>query len=196
MKSLTEFPASGNPSPVPAILHALIGKSLVHAETKPTGEQRFLLLETTREFALEQLRAHGEEDILRQRHFTFYLHLFRTGDSHSRGPEAQAWLARLEPEQENLDAALQWALNEGRYTEMDWLRMAAGWFWFLRGRWYEQGQWLAQLLPHRESLPLEQHLNTLISVHTIGEVGEAFQPLNRWQAEMLQLLETGLLYTG
>ena len=50
-------------------LHALIGKSLVHAETLPSGEQRFLLLETIREFALEQLRAQGEEAGLRQRHY-------------------------------------------------------------------------------------------------------------------------------
>ena len=92
-------------------LHALIGKSLVRAETLPTGEQRFLLLETIREFALEQLCAHGEEARLRRRHYAAYLQLFRTGDSHLRGPEAPTWFARLEPEQDNLRAALQWALD-------------------------------------------------------------------------------------
>ncbi len=58
----------GEPAKILATLHALIGKSLVRAETLPSGEQRFLLLETIREFALEQLRMHGEEAQLRQRH--------------------------------------------------------------------------------------------------------------------------------
>jgi len=88
-------------------LHALISKSLVRAETLPSGEPRFLLLETIREFALEQTRSHGEEAVLRQRHYATYLQLFRTGDSHLRRAEAATWFARLIPEQDNLRAALQ-----------------------------------------------------------------------------------------
>lgn len=41
--------------PLNATLHALIGKSLVRAETTLFGEQRFVMLETIREFAVEQL---------------------------------------------------------------------------------------------------------------------------------------------
>lgn len=67
-----------------SLLHALIGKSLVYTETSSAGEQRFFLLETIREFALEQLRAHDEEATLRQRHYAAYLHLFRTAHSHLR----------------------------------------------------------------------------------------------------------------
>ncbi len=55
-----------------ATLHALIGKSLVRVETTPSGAGRYLLLETIREFALEQARAEGEEDLLRQRHYAAY----------------------------------------------------------------------------------------------------------------------------
>ena len=61
-------------------LHALVGKSLVHVETTPSGAGRYLLLETIREFALEQARAEGEEDSLRQRHCAAILQLFRTAD--------------------------------------------------------------------------------------------------------------------
>lgn len=92
--------------PLLAVLHALIHKSLVRAETLPSGEQRFLLLETIREFALEQVRAQDEEALLRQRHYAAYLQLFRTGDSHLRGAEDEVWLARLKPEQDNLRTAL------------------------------------------------------------------------------------------
>ena len=105
-------------------LHALVAKSLVRAETARNGTARFTLLETIREYALEQARAAGEEPLLRERHYDAYLQLFRTADSRLRGPESAAWLARLEPEADNLRAALQWALDEGRYTDMAWLLMA------------------------------------------------------------------------
>ncbi len=128
------------PAAVQATLHALISKSLVRAETSPTGEQRFQLLETIREFALEQLRAHGDEARMRERHFDAYLQLFRTGDSYLRRAEAATWLARLEPELDNLRAALQWALDAARYEDVTWLMQAAGWFWRMRGYWNENNR--------------------------------------------------------
>ena len=91
------------------------------AESLPNGEQRFSLLETIREYAQEQARAHGEEALLCERHYAIYLQLFRTADSQMRGPEAATWLARLEPEQENVRTALLWTLKEARYADMAWL---------------------------------------------------------------------------
>jgi hypothetical protein len=175
--------------PLNATLHALIGKSLVRAETTPSGEQRFLLLETIREFAVEQLRAHGEETLLRQHHYTAYLHLFRTGDSYLRKPEAAIWLARLAPEQDNLRAALQWALDEGRYADMAWLLVAVFWLWYFRGQWYEQGYWLTHLLPYRQALEPDLHLAILLNLYSVQRAFEAFQPVERWEGEVMQLLE-------
>jgi predicted ATPase/transcriptional regulator with XRE-family HTH domain len=120
-----------------ATLHGLVGKSLVRAEPTPSGESRFLLLETIREFALEQLRAHGEEHVLRERHYAAYLAFVRTADSHLRTPEAAPWLARLQPEQDNIRAALQWTLDAQRYADMEWLIIAVDWFWWHNGQWYE-----------------------------------------------------------
>ena len=171
------------------VLHALIGKSLVRAETLPSGEQRFLLLETIREFALEQMRAHGEEALLRQRHYAAYLHLFRTGDSHLRGPAAATWIARLLPEQDNLRAALQWTLDSERHEDATWLMVALDWFWFLRGQWYERGKWLVQLTPRRQELDVDLRLALLIFVFSAARAVEEFQPLDRWKNEIVPLLE-------
>ena len=163
-----------------ATLHALIGKSLVRVETMPGGAGRFLLLETIREFALEQARAEGEEELLRQRHFAAYLQLFRTADRRLRGPEAAAWLARLEPEQDNLRAALQWTLDERRYADMAWLVLAVAWFWFHTGRWQESARWTARLWSHREALDADVRLAILINLYRVSRASEEFQPVDRY----------------
>lgn len=178
------------PAAVQATLHALIGKSLVRAETLSTGEQRFLLLETIREFAQEQARAHSEETLLCQRHYAAYLQRFRTVDSHLRGPDAATWFARLVPEQDNLRAALRWSIDEERYADAAWLVIAAGYFWFLCGYGPERTRWLAQLLPHRHALDTDLRLAILINLHASAYALEEFQPVDHYTDEMMELLES------
>ena len=170
-----------------ATLHALIGKSLVRAETAATGAQRFLLLETVREFSLEQLRAVGEEVLLRQQHYATYLQLFRTGDRHLRGPESANWLAHLELENDNLRAALQWSIDNTHYTDTVWLLMACDWYWFLRGNWYEKGHVIAQLLPYRHLLTVDLRFALLLNLVSILRGLPEFQPFERWRDEIVAL---------
>jgi predicted ATPase/DNA-binding XRE family transcriptional regulator len=170
-------------------LHALIGKSLVRAETMPSGEQRFLLLETIREFALEQLRRQGEESQLRERHFATYLDLIRRGDKHLRRAEVEPWLARLRPEQDNLRAALQWAISAARYTDAAWLMIVVSYFWAFTGNGYEEARWLAHLLPHRQAIPPDLRLVQLLTFWRTAHEIEEFQPIDRWTGEIIQLLE-------
>ena len=175
--------------PLLTTLHALIGKSLVRTETTPDGTGRYLLLETIHEFALWQVRAAGEEDLLRQRHYAAYLQLFRTADAELRGPEATAWLPRLEPEQDNLRTALQWALDEGCYADATWLLLAAAGFWFHTGRWQESARWTAQLRPHRDKLDANLRLALLINLYRVSRAWGEFQPVDRFADELLGLLE-------
>lgn len=177
------------PSALYGTLQSLIGKSLVRAEKLPHGEHRFMLLETIREFALEQAQAQDEEPLLRQRHYAIYLQCFRTADSHLRGAEAATWVSRMEPDQGNLRAALQWTLDETRYTDAAWLMVAVHYLWFLRGSRYEGAKWLAQLLPHRQTLAPDLRLVTLIAYYaTVFELKE-FPPIERYTDETIALLE-------
>jgi len=175
--------------PLNATLHALIGKSLVRAETLPSGEQRFVLLETIRAFAVEQFEAHGEETLLRERHYAAYLQCFRTADSYLRGAEAAAWVARVEPDQDNVRAALQWTLDTARYADAAWLMVAVHYWWFLRGARYEGATWLVQLLPHRQTLATDLHLATLICFYATAFELEGFPPVERYASEIIGLLE-------
>jgi predicted ATPase/DNA-binding SARP family transcriptional activator len=168
-----------------ALLLDLVDKSLVRAK----GQNRFELHELVRQYALEQLAVSGESGLVRQRHYATYLQLFRTADSHLRRPEAATWLARLEPEQDNVRAALQWALDEAHYEDAAWLLVAVNGFWFLHSNWYERGRWLAQLLPHRHQLDADLRLALFIILYAVASSQEEFQSIDRYTGEIMQLLE-------
>ncbi len=105
----------------PAVLHglaALVDKSLLRMqEGEDSGadasEPRLTILETTREYGLEQLTAEGEAETLRRRHAAYYLALAEAAEPELAGPDQVAWGARLEWEHDNLRAALRWALDSG-----------------------------------------------------------------------------------
>ena len=56
-------------------LASLLDKSLVYLHEGPDGEQRFMLLETVREFGLDQSRAIGEMETVARAHARYYLEL-------------------------------------------------------------------------------------------------------------------------
>ncbi len=168
---------------------ALLDQSLLQHEVGVDGEPRFAMLETVREFALEQLRAQGEEPLLRERHYAAYLDFVRTADSSLRTPEAALWFARLQPEQDNIRAALHWTLDAQRYEDTAWLLIAVDYVWFHNGQWHETSQWITQLVPHRMVLDSDLRLALMIQLYSATRSIEPFQTLERWNAEMLQLLD-------
>ena len=89
---------------------ALIDKSLLRRE----GD-RYFMLETIGEYALERLEESGELDELRQRHADYYLEQARSVELLIRSPQAAGAIDQLEPEHDNLRAALRWL--SGRASE-------------------------------------------------------------------------------
>jgi predicted ATPase/DNA-binding CsgD family transcriptional regulator len=88
---------------------SLLDKSLLRQEAGPGGEPRFTMLETVREFALEQLAASGEDAETRHRQASWCLALMEAAGRDLKTGRAQAaWLARLDAELGNLRAALAW----------------------------------------------------------------------------------------
>ena len=106
---------------------------------------------------------------------------FRTGDRHLRGFEVATWVARLEPDQDNLRAALQWTLDEARYADAARLMVTVHYLWFLRGARYEGARWLAHLLPHCQTLAPDLHLATLIGFYVTAFAVEDFPPVNDYR---------------
>jgi len=173
-------------SPVSS-LQSLIGKSLVRAETLADGEQRFSLLETLREFALEQVRAYGEEEALRQCHYEIYLRHFRTADHHLRGPKVVLWFARLQLEHDNLRSAIDWTLGKARYEDTAWLIITSIFYCRLRGHWYEELGWLQAVLPYRHKFSTELRLALLIAFYTVARTRNEFETVDHYRAELIEL---------
>jgi predicted ATPase len=113
-------PADGNAAVLEGIA-SLVDKSLLQVrepssapEGGPGAEDigatpRFAMLETIHEYALEQLGAGAEAAAVRQRHAAFFLALAEDAMPQLDDPEREAWIARLERDEDNLRAALAWA---------------------------------------------------------------------------------------
>jgi tetratricopeptide (TPR) repeat protein len=131
----------------------LLDQSLVHQIEGLDSEPRFTMLETIREYALERLAASGEAEAIRRQHAQYYLALAEAvapglwGDQQHQGSVAQ-----LEPEHDNLRAALAWSQGPAGSAETG-LRLAgalAG-FWTARGYLNEGRAWLAGALAQPEA---------------------------------------------
>lgn len=171
----------------PVVLHALVSKSLVSVKTMPDGNQRFFLLETLREFALEQAQAHAEAEQFHESHFQACLAFMRRVDPHLRGAEGAIWFARALPEQDNVRAAMHWALGKARYTDAAWLILAAGWYWVLSSQSYEAARLISRILPHRAGLEPDLRLTLLLWYYAFAD--NETQPPEIYNEEVRQLSE-------
>lgn len=130
-------------------LAALIDKSLVYQAEQPNGEPRFSMLETTREYAQEQLQASRDGPAVSRAQATCCVQLAEAAEVQLLGPHQQEWFARLDREQNNMRAALHWALaqTDAQAVELGLRLGGALWqFWAHRGYLEEGKNVLARLL--------------------------------------------------
>jgi tetratricopeptide (TPR) repeat protein len=140
---------------------SLVDKSLLRQEEQAAGETRFWMLQTLREFGLEQLAMSGELEATRQAHAEYYLRLAEEAQPALQATEQGRWMVRLEEEHENLRAALTWLLaqaqggkEQSKQQAEQTLRfcIALSWFWYIRGHNREGQIFLEQALALRESV--------------------------------------------
>jgi predicted ATPase len=122
---------------------SLIDKSLVLRADSHAAALRLILLETIREYGLDQLSAHGEFAAARNIHLQWCLQLAEQLQPDRTDPLE---VELLEQEQDNFRAALRWCVETNqaniglRLGERMWL------FWYMRGGWTEGRAWLTELL--------------------------------------------------
>jgi predicted ATPase/class 3 adenylate cyclase/Tfp pilus assembly protein PilF len=128
-------------------LESLMGKSLLREVERMGGEPRFVMLETLREFGLEQLDASGEQDTIRGRHANFFLALAEGAEASSERAEQVQWMERMEQEHDNLRAALEWSKTaEGAKDICVRFAGALGYFWEMHGHFSEGRERLFAIL--------------------------------------------------
>lgn len=124
-------------------LAAAVDASLVGAEIAPDGSTRFRLLELVRAYALDRLRAEGEEHDCRRRHATYYASLLDRKSATGTMPQTPD--APPVRELTNARAAIEWAAQQREAALA--LQVAGYWrMWSQRGQTGEGEHWLSETL--------------------------------------------------
>jgi predicted ATPase/DNA-binding XRE family transcriptional regulator len=149
-------------------LALLLDQSLVQHEISTAGEVRLSMLETLRDYAVEQLIARQEADILRQRHAQYYVQFAEQADAEIRGSRQPIWFDRLEHEYENICAALTWSLQQGVPEVGLRLVGALYWFWLNNGHAREGYHWCDALLPYVDTVAPASQAKALVAVASLA----------------------------
>jgi predicted ATPase/DNA-binding winged helix-turn-helix (wHTH) protein len=123
-------------SEVLGLLTRLVDKSLVVAGEE-SGQTRYTLLETVRQYAHEKLSRSGSEAALRARHAQHYLALTEESAPRIKSAQRASFLARLGQEHDNLRAAFRSLSQAGDTDGQLRLCHALLLFWFQAGLWSE-----------------------------------------------------------
>jgi predicted ATPase len=181
-------PLSEAPPPSPLdTLSSLVDQNLVIERRRPDGELRFSLLETIREFALEQLVASGEETAVRDTHAAHFLELAERAREELKGSDQAAWLERVDAEHDNLRAALGWLLRIGAAERMLRLAAALWWFWWARGHLSEGRDWLEQALAASAGAPVEARARAIYGAGSLAEAQGDYEQAKQLHEEALAL---------
>ncbi|PYE51081.1 LuxR C-terminal-related transcriptional regulator [Deinococcus yavapaiensis] len=112
-------------------LASLVEKSLVQ-RTDVSGEARFGMLETLREYALEKL-AHRQEDAwMRERHARHFARWSEQARLGLEGPGQLEWLGQVEAEQPNVLAAVRERAQARDFDTVARVAWNLGWAWAVR----------------------------------------------------------------
>jgi predicted ATPase/DNA-binding SARP family transcriptional activator len=133
--------------PVLDRLSGLVDKSLVVAG-KRRGAVRYSLLETIREYAAEHLE---EKEELRRRHARAFLSIVSAAAPEMSNASTTA-LDRIEPDHDNVRAALAWSTDHEPDALALPLAAAFRWYWYYRILWSEGLRTISRVLAASDAL--------------------------------------------
>jgi predicted ATPase/class 3 adenylate cyclase len=160
-EEVCDFPAT-TALDVFAGLDSLTDKSLL-TRGEVDGEPRLGMLETIREYALDQLGRTGDLAIARARHATHFVALAEAMAPGLMDRDQRRAVGRLLTEADNLRAALGWALEQPTADATARLLRALQWLWIPQGQLSEAHEWarraVAQARRHGAARPLAEVLD-------------------------------------
>jgi predicted ATPase/DNA-binding SARP family transcriptional activator len=121
-------------------LASLVDKSLLQLLTS-RGEPRYRMLETIREYGLDQLAARGEVADVRAAHAGYFADLVATAEPMIRSADQLPWMARLETEQADILGAVKFRAEAGEAQAALEMVVGLAWYWMILGRHNEVATW-------------------------------------------------------
>jgi predicted ATPase len=138
-------------TPFLEVLSSLIDKSLLLPVRLGAQTPRFRLSETVHEYALEALALSGELDAVEEAHASYYLAFAIQAEPELDRGDQGWWLNRIDQDDPNLLAALNFLLSGHDRQRAVRLTGALGRYWYVRGRLSEGLNWIEQALGWRTS---------------------------------------------
>jgi predicted ATPase/transcriptional regulator with XRE-family HTH domain len=183
---LQEAPAGGGGAAMPAAGDGDVSPAAQDGAVPPPAP-RLTMLETIREYGTELLAERSETGEIGRRHAGYYLALAEQAGPALTGPEALAWLARLDAEHDNLRAALRWAREQDDGAAA--LRLAAAlWpFWQQRGHLSEGRSWLREALHHPAAVTPAVRVTALAGAARLAMDQAAYHEAAERSAQALEL---------
>ena len=142
---------SGESTAVLPILEALHQASLLQPQIS-AGETRFVMLETLRQFATEQLAEQGEAEAIGERHARYFAHFAESVEPEMYGPSRTSWIQRLDADHDNLRSAVAWCIEHAPVIGLQ-IAAALDRFYLQRGYIREGQTWLKALLDQAHLAP-------------------------------------------
>jgi tetratricopeptide (TPR) repeat protein len=149
---------------------SLVQKSLLRQHEDPTGDVRFVMLETIREFAQERLQESPEAIAVREVHADMFLTLAESANWDGWGGQPEL-LDRLEADYPNLRQALAFFESIGSAGAAQRVRLAVALrsFWLLRGHFAEGRRVLESILDASSELRPIDRARTLAGAASLAE---------------------------
>ena len=173
--------AAADPEPAGQVidsLSSLLDASLVQRQTS-SGEPRFRLLETVREYALERLGDGADWHEAHDRHAAYFAALAEPGETELKDPGQLAWLHRLEIEHDNLSATMSWLVEHDELERATGLGWDTWRYWWMQGHVGELRRVMEELVAKSERLPPHQRALALsgtgFELFADGELARARQ---------------------
>jgi non-specific serine/threonine protein kinase len=150
---------------------SLVAKSLIQMAESPGREPRYQMLETIREFGLDQLTASGKAESVARRHADYFADRAECLSPAVEGLDQRSALEPFDSDMANFHAAITWAIEHAERERA--LRMAVAlWpYWFARGRFREGSACTEAALALTGNAPLDDQvwgLNITANMHSLG----------------------------
>ena len=147
-----------------SLMTRLVDKSLVVFDTSASGEGRYRLLDTMREYVQEKL-PDSDGDILRERHAGHFLEHGRECVRLYLDAQASAARQRYDIDYSNARSALEWSYEADPQL---CLALAGAWrfYWWLQGLLSEGRHWLQRAL----ELPLDDPAGRACALSGLGRL--------------------------